>query len=89
MALSVSVLTSFYCKTEKIWYFGRFSESVKAINPTSQGHPMDLYFKISVLFGQIFAGWEILEISYVLGGKVLLENRKFMLSDAIWCVYNS
>ena len=62
MALTVSVLTTFDCKTEKIWYFGRFSESVKAITPTSQGHPKDLFLKISALFGQIFAGWEILKI---------------------------
>ena len=36
MALSVSVLTRFDCKTEIIWYFGCFWESVKAITPTSQ-----------------------------------------------------
>ena len=71
MALSVSVLRRFDCKTEKIWYFDSFWESVKAmyITLTSQGHPIDLFLKISVLFGQICAGWEICPWGKSVSGK--------------------
>ena len=64
MALSVSVLTRFDCKTKIIWYFGCFWESVKAITTTSQGHPMDicpskyLFFSASDDPNVLWADWK-------------------------------
>ena len=89
MALSVIVLTRFDCKTEIIWYFGCFWESVKAITTTSQGHPMDicpskyLFFSASDDPNVLWADWKTKFLD-VVNFHAPLRTRRARIKKAPW-----
>ena len=87
MALSVSVLTRFDCKTEIIWYFGCFWESVKAITTTSQGHPMDicpskyLFFSASDDPNVLWADWKTKFLDVVWTRRARIKKAPWINSE--------
>ena len=89
MAFSVSVLTRFDCKTEITWHFGCFWKSVKAITPTSQGHPMDicpskyLFFSASDDSNVLWADWKTKFLD-VVNSHAPLRTRRAIIKKAPW-----
>ena len=89
MALSVSVLTRFGCKTEITWHFGCFWESVKAITTTSQGYPMDicpskyLFFSGSDDPNVLWADWKTKFLD-VVNSHAPLRTRRARIKKAPW-----